>query len=87
MDGGKDIGPAVFTQILRRQLHVSKEQFWNTIDTGQPVDRPTDTDEPPPEYPAWILVGLMKHGYSEDDIRAMTPEEAEALLYEKWSSP
>jgi hypothetical protein len=87
MDAGKRISPNVFARILRDQLRVNKAQFWEAIRTGQPVDRRMPLDEAPPEYPAWVVVGLLKYGYTEDQVRGMTPEEAEALLTEKWSTP
>lgn len=83
----REIRPNVFARILRDQLRVNKEQFWTAINTGQPVDRPVELDEAPPEYPGWVVMGLLKLGYTEDRIRHLTPAEAEALLYEKWSTP
>lgn len=87
MDAGKEIRPNVFAQILRRQLRVSKEQFWQVISTGEPVVRPGDLDEPPPEYEGWVVVQLLANGYTEDEIRQMTPDEARNLVYEQWSTP
>lgn len=87
MDPNKRIGPNVFARILRDQLRVNKEQFWEAINTGQPVDRPVELDEAPAEYPGWVVMGLLRNGYTEAQIREMTPAEAQALLHEKWSSP
>jgi len=87
MAADKVIKPGVFGAILRDQLKVSKAEFWQAIETGKPVDRPVDLDEPAAEYPAWVVFGLARFGYSEDDVRAMTPTDAEALLHEKWSQP
>lgn len=81
----KTIGPGVFGVILRSQLKVSRHEFWRAISGGKAVDRPTELDEPPAEYPAWIVFGLRKYGLSEAQVRTMTPEEAEALLRKKWS--
>jgi hypothetical protein len=83
----KVIKPNRFHLILREQLQVSQKQFWEAINTGSPVERPVILDDAPPEYPAWVVWGLKKYGYTEDDVRKMTPEDAEALLQEKWSEP
>jgi len=86
MDPNKRIAPNVFARILRDQLRVSKAEFWQAVNSGMPVDRPVELDEPPPEYPGWVVLGLMKLGLSEGQIREMTPDEAESLLHERWSS-
>jgi hypothetical protein len=87
MSPSKEIKPNVFARILRDQLRVSRDEFWAAIRTGQPVNRPVELDPPPAEYEAWVVTGLSKHGYDEDRVRAMTPEEAKARLLEIWSSP
>lgn len=83
----KAISPGRFGVILREQLKVSRDAFWQAIDTGKPVDRPVELEEEAPEYPAWVVFGLAKYGVREEEIRKMTPEEAEKLLAEKWASP
>jgi hypothetical protein len=83
----KVIQPNRFGVILREQLKVSREEFWEAINTGSPVARPVELEDAPPEYPLWVIWGLKNHGYSEEDVRKMTPEEAQALLQEKWSEP
>jgi hypothetical protein len=83
----KPITPNVFSLILREQLRVSKAEFWGAIASGEPVDRPVDLDDAPPEFPAWVVFGLRKYGYTEAEIRTMTPSDAQALLQDKWSSP
>jgi hypothetical protein len=83
----KAISPNVFGLILREQLKVSKHEFWEAVNSGKPVDRPVPLDEAPVEYPAWVVAGLAKFGYSADEVRAMTPDEAEALLIQAWSEP
>lgn len=82
----KAIGPNVFATILRDQLRVNKAEFWMAINTESPVDRPVDPlEEAPPEYQLWVLMGLAKFGIHEEEVRQMTPEEAEALLHKKWA--
>lgn len=83
----KVIKPNRFGVILRDQLSVSRQEFWEAVNSGTPVDRPVVLDDAPPEYPAWVIWGLKKYGYSEKDVRKMTPEDAEALLWGKRSEP
>jgi hypothetical protein len=83
----KTIGPNVFGVILREQLKVSRDEFWRAINTGEPVARPVEPEEAPPQYPAYVVIGLQKYGYSLAQTHELTPEQAEALLVEKWSSP
>lgn len=87
LDPTKRIGLNVFSRILRDQLRVSRERFWQAVVTGQPVERPVELEEPPPEYPAWVVSGLLRYGYTEEQIRQLTPEDAQALLHETWSFP
>lgn len=35
----KTMSPGRFNAILRYQIRVTAEQFWETVDTGEPVDR------------------------------------------------
>ena len=81
----KVIRPNVFGVILRNQLKVSRDEFWAEIRSGDPVDRPVALDESAPEYPAWVVAGLIRVGIAEAEIREMSPTEAEALLHQKWS--
>jgi len=82
----KPISQGRFGVILREQLKVSRDEFWRAIETREPVDRPVELDEPEKEYPAWVVLGLGKYGIHEARVRAMSPEEAEKLLQEKWAS-
>lgn len=83
----KVIKPGLFGVILREQLQVSQEQFWEAINTGTPVGRPVELDDAPTEYPGWVINGLKTYGYREEDVRQMTADDAEALLWEKRSEP
>lgn len=40
----KSLSPGRFSNILRYQLEVSKDEFWDCIRTGKPVDRPVPVD-------------------------------------------
>jgi hypothetical protein len=83
----KVIKPNRFGVILREQLQVSRQQFWETINSGTPVDRPVALDEAPVQYPGWLIWQLKRYGYSEEDVRKLTPEDAQALLWEKRAEP
>jgi len=83
----KAISLGRFSLILREQLKVSREEFWRAIETGNPVDRPVELDEQPPEYPAWVIWGLRGYGITEDQVRQMSPAEAEAPLHARWATP
>ena len=82
-----EIGEDLFRQILRVQLKVTRAQFWNTIKTGTPVDRPVEPLEEVQAYEPWVMKHLLLRGYSEDQIRELTPEEAKLLVHELWSQP
>lgn len=83
----KAIGLNTFATILREQLRVNKSEFWAAINSGTPVDRPVDPlEDAPPQYPLWVIMGLAKYGVHEEEVRHLTPEEATALLHEKWAS-
>ncbi len=80
--GSDAISNDLFKWILRVQLEVSEEAFWNAIRTGKPVQRPSSQlPEPTPTLPEW-LVGALKRevGISEEDVAKLSREEAEAKL-------
>jgi hypothetical protein len=83
----KTLGQNVFSVILRCQLKVDRDTFWEVLSTGVPASRPTPQEEPPQVIPGWVLCGLLKQGVPETDVLRMSPAEAEALLAGKWSSP
>ncbi|MGH3083864.1 MAG: hypothetical protein ACRDNP_07335 [Gaiellaceae bacterium] len=41
------LNPTRFSSVLRHQLEVSREQFWECIRTQRPVDRPVEPEEAP----------------------------------------
>jgi hypothetical protein len=83
---GGGMSQDLFSLILREQLKVNRGEFWRVLAEGGPAQRPSVPPEPEPStYPAWVVDGLLKQGLTEAAIREMTPDEAQALLYEKWS--
>jgi hypothetical protein len=72
-----EIGSDLFRHILRDQLGVSEERFWAVVRgqlAGADVPRPHV-----PRLPAWLVERLLlTAGLPEDEIRAMTPDQARA---------
>jgi hypothetical protein len=86
--GGKTLSPGRFGTILRHQLEVSKDEFWECVRTGKPVDRPVPVDEGPVEHEGWVVAVLVNELHmGPDEIEALTPEEAERIVTEYWSRP
>jgi hypothetical protein len=83
----KSLSQGTFSAILRHQLKVDRATFWEVIATGVPARRPAPEEKAPQTIPGWVFCGLLKQGVPENEIRSMGPEEAEAFLQEKWSSP
>lgn len=86
---GETIGPDLFREILRTQLRVSVSAFWECIDAGVPVVRPSG---PLPDrsasLPAWLAAALERElGLRGDELIGMTEEEARHRLYEHRARP
>jgi hypothetical protein len=73
--------------ILRTQLRVAEEDFWEALSTMTPVDR-TRAASPPTPIPVqeWVRRGLRKQGFSDEQIDALDPERAQQELYRRWSA-
>lgn len=82
---GKSMSPGRFGSILRTQLKVTKVQFWRALQTGERVDRPAELEDFVPGHEAWVVLGLEKHGLTEEEIGVLSPEDAQSLLHQKWS--
>ena len=82
-----EISDGLFAHILRSQLRVSREQFWQTIRSGKPASRTSAAalDPAPPEHPTWVVVGLLRHGLTNDAIAAMSPRDAREALERLWA--
>ena len=83
----KSMSHDVFGVILRSQLKVSRADFWRALETGEPVVRPSDEADPEPQIETWVFFGLLKQGLTEEEIRALAPEDARRLLHERWATP
>ena len=73
-----EIGTDLFKHILRDQLRVTENRFWEVVRAG--ATQATVT--PPPQaatIPGWLVQRLVSTvGLREEEIRAMTVDEAQA---------
>ena len=72
-----EIGPSLFGHILRDQLHVDETTFWAVVHgrTAPDMAAPAAT----PLVPGWLVQRLIVTvGMSEDDVRALSAEDAAA---------
>lgn len=87
--GQKRPSPGRFGSILREQIEVSRQEFWDALKSGQPVDRPVGLDpDESVEHEGWvieILVGQLH--MSAGDIEQLSPDEAKERVYEFWQQP
>jgi hypothetical protein len=80
--------PGRFGSILRHQIEVSREQFWNSLRTGEPVERPASVEDAPTEHEAWIVQILAtKLHMTPAEIEALSQDEARERVFEHWSRP
>lgn len=84
----KSMSPGRFGAILTRQLEVSRDEFWECIRSGRPVDRPVPLDEPDERLnPAWVVNVLVGELHlSAEQIAALSPEAAEQLVHDHWAA-
>ena len=87
--GGKTMSPGRFAFLLRTQLKVSQEDFWETLRAGRPAPRPNaPRPAAPAAAPAWVVNALKRRfGKSDDEIAAMGAQEAERYVLDRWSEP
>jgi len=83
------ISKDLFGAILRIQLRVSSQEFWDCIESGTPVARPGRPLEPPSTaLPLWLARRLHAElGLREAEIAGMTEAEARRLLDDFRSRP
>lgn len=82
--GRKTYGKAIWSHILRDQLVVSEQEFWECVrDRVLPArSRPTPERE---TTPAGVISQLLSHGVPESEIRDMSRAEAIDRLTRIWS--
>ncbi|AWR20874.1 hypothetical protein [Aurantimicrobium photophilum] len=67
----------MWSHILKQQLEVTQEEFWNCVREGQLPDRGFEPlTAPPQSLPLFLLRELMRLGVSEQDALTLTPAEA-----------
>jgi hypothetical protein len=77
-DEHAEIGEDLFHHILRYQLQVTNDRFWEVVRRGatQPAEVTKPTVQP---LPGWLVTRLLYTvAMSESEIARMTPEEAQA---------
>jgi hypothetical protein len=85
-----DIGVGLFHFILRVELRVSEEEFWEAIRTGEPARRPAHPAPPrvPPKPSAGMVHQLRKYlRLGDDEISELSKDEAIEKLNEYFSRP
>ncbi|MDQ3611866.1 MAG: cytotoxic translational repressor of toxin-antitoxin stability system [Actinomycetota bacterium] len=82
-------GPNLWSAILRDQLCVGAEDFWQCIGRGTKPPRPKRTTAiPQRSVPAGLVHQLISTlGMSEQAVAALTRDEAIALMTAHWSKP
>jgi hypothetical protein len=84
----KTLSPGRFGSVLRHQLEVSREQFWECIRAQRPIDRPVELEEGPVEHEAWVVAVLVGELHMTfEQIAALSEEEGQKLVGEHWSRP
>ena len=82
-------GPSLWKAILREQLEVTEAEFWACVRDKQLPDRGQDAE---PTASASLPAGLVYQlihvaRVHEDEVMAMTLDEANARMAEHWSRP
>lgn len=79
-------GPNLFSHILRDQLDVSVEEFWNCVQEGERPDRGA-LGVPEDALPAEMVhLLLTRVGLTETQVAGLSKSEAAARLNEYWTS-
>lgn len=79
----KTVPPGRFGEILRSQLAVTLEQFWECIRTGSSAVRPVELDPRPLEHPLWVIRVLTDRLHmTADQIADLSADTARSLVEE-----
>lgn len=82
----KTLSPGRFGSVLRHQLEVSREQFWECIRAEKPVERPAAPEEGPVEHESWVVAVLVGELHmTAEQLATLSPEEALRRVSEYWS--
>jgi hypothetical protein len=75
-----------FSAILREQLKVSRENFWQALRDRAPVDRPCLQENAPPEHDAWVLAVLTRDLHmTAEQIAVLDVDAAREMVLAHWS--
>lgn len=87
--GADNIGAGLFHFILRVELKVSEDEFWQAIRSGEPASRPAHPAPPPVSRKpsAGLVFQLRKHLHLTDvEISRLSKDEAVEMLNEHFST-
>ena len=82
--------PSLWRRIWRDQLALASEaQFWEALQSGEPVNRTQSALAPAgPSLPGWLVESLIrKVGMPPEEVAQMTEQEALDRLNEFYSQP
>ena len=79
-----DYGPSLWRHVLRDQLVVTDEEFWACATEGRPPLRGAPTAAALPAELAHLLLHTV--GLTDDEVAAMTKDQAVARLNEFWTT-
>lgn len=84
---GKTMRPGRFKAILRDQLKVDDDQFWEVLRTGKPAHRPAPLSAAPQvRHPAHVVRVLKQELHkTEEEIAQLSPDGARRLVEAHWS--
>ena len=86
--GSGQVDAGLFTRILRNQLQVTAEEFWAAVDRGvAPVRHAAPAPPEGHRLPARLVEPLTRLGLTDDQLREMSVEQAEARLREERRTP
>lgn len=75
---GDEIGPDLFSHILRHQLRTTIEHFHDVL-VGRAADEEASSADRPEPIPGWLVARLLHIvGIPEIEVRQMTADEARA---------
>jgi predicted RNA binding protein YcfA (HicA-like mRNA interferase family) len=84
----KTMSPGRFKAILRTQLLVSEDDFWQAVEKDEPVERPSTPPETEVTLPAYVVRVLDRELHlSHEEIAALSEDEARRLVEGHWSRP
>lgn len=81
-------GAGLWERILREQLEVSEDGFWECVTNGTPPDRSGRPVPSSPALPAGLVHQLIHEArVPEEEVAQMSLDQAVARMHEHWSRP